>query len=193
MPRQFFKRWLRRFFGRLSNRSFRSRSLHLPFTSLRVEALETRLVMAASLNQAFIASAYQVLLGRAADPSGLSFWSQQLNQGVTATSVVSEITDSTEYKTRELTQFYQEYLHRNPDQAGLTYWFQQLDAGTTWEQVEATIAGSPEHYQYVGQYVSSDVANLFQNTLDRPLDDASSSISRMSPTTGFRARTSPHR
>ena len=127
--------------------------------------------MAAALNQAFIASAYQALLGRPVDGTGLNYWQQQLDSGTNRTAVVAGILASSEYENRELTQLYQTYLGRNPDAGGAANWRRTVERlALPGEQVEADIAGSPEHYNYVGEYVYSDVANLFQNTLDRQLD-----------------------
>src|ERR1041385_6332023 len=111
----FPRSWLRRFFT-LQKYSSPHRQ-----AALRLETLENRTVMAVSLNQAFIASAYQGLLGRPADAFGFACWSQQLDGGASRTDVISGITASDEYHRREVVQVYQTYLNRNPEAAGLAY------------------------------------------------------------------------
>ncbi|HLJ93446.1 MAG TPA: DUF4214 domain-containing protein, partial [Gemmataceae bacterium] len=63
-----------------------------------MEALEDRLAPAVigSPSQNFINQVYQDLLGRMADPSGLSFWSSMVDQGVSRIQVVAQIETSLE-------------------------------------------------------------------------------------------------
>ncbi len=139
-------------------------------SQLGLEWLEDRAVPAASLDAAFIASSYQALLGRPVDPAGLSYWQGQLNQGESRAAVVTGITSSLEYRTRELNSLYQTYLGRNADGGGLAYWSAQLNAGASWEQVEAGISGSQEHYARVGQTPLGGLVDVFQNTVNRTID-----------------------
>src|SRR5262245_11439638 len=62
-------------------RAARNRSGRRAAAPLRVEELEGRALMAAGLNETFVASLYQGVLRRNADAAGLSFWAGGLNAG----------------------------------------------------------------------------------------------------------------
>ena len=67
----------------------------------------------ATLNQVLVEEDYRVLLNRAAEPGGLTYWSTQLNNGVTPNSVGMGIANSTESKTDIVTNDYQSFLNRD--------------------------------------------------------------------------------
>src|SRR5262249_2040015 len=63
---------------------------------LRLEPLEERCTPSATQ---FVTQVYTDLLGRPVDAGGLSFFTGQLNQGVSPTEVVLEIESSSEYQS----------------------------------------------------------------------------------------------
>jgi hypothetical protein len=120
----------------------------------------------------FIAQVYQDLLGRAADPGGLAYWSGQLNQGaLTRSQVALAIENSLEYQTAEVEGVYSRYLHRTADPGGLAGWTAFLQAGGTLQQLEAQIAGSGEYFQVRGGGTNDGFLDaLYQDALGRSVD-----------------------
>jgi hypothetical protein len=120
---------------------------------------------------AFVAHAYQDLLGRTADASGLAYWTGALNQGqLTRTQVALGIESSQEYRTDEVQQVYTQFLHRAADPTGLTTWTAFLAAGSTREQLEAAVAGSGEYYQNSGGSADGFLDALYRDGLGRAVD-----------------------
>lgn len=103
----------------------------------------------------FINAVYQDLLGRPADPGGMSTWSAALGSGMSRTQVAYAIDTSNEARSDTVQFFYQLLLNRPADPGGLSTWAGALNSGSTDEQVLAAIAGSPEFY--------SDASNAYSN------------------------------
>lgn len=83
-------------------------------------------------------SFYLAYYGRPADPAGLSFWSQQLEDAngdfsaiVSAFATSSEATArfGTEDAATRISTIYEQLFDRAPDSAGLNYWLDALDKG----------------------------------------------------------------
>ncbi len=84
---------------------------------------------------------YETYLGRKADPQGLAFWIDQLQNGEDETAVVAYFLLQQEAaklsNTAWLTNLYEGSLGRTPDSTGFTYWLGQLNANQlTRTQVE---------------------------------------------------------
>lgn len=94
----------------------------------------------------FIDGVYECLLGRSADPSGLSTWSAALANGVSRSQVVYDVDTSNEAFNDDVQSDYQSLLGRSADPAGLATWVGALSSGVTDLQVFADIAGSQEFY-----------------------------------------------
>jgi hypothetical protein len=97
---------------------------------------------------------YMLLLGRAADASGASYWTGQLSSlesmesAVQARSQVAvRMASSQENNSNLINDDYQHYLGRPADPQGLQFWLQQFAAGKTNEDVIAGFTGSAEYYQ----------------------------------------------
>ncbi len=110
---------------------------------------------------AFVTSLYQDILGRDPEMAGLDGWLARLNNGVSQSSVVSQIYNSPEAVADRATQgvqanpqaagqiglvtaLYQTILGRAPETAGLNGWLARLDSGQTVEQVAQEIYNSAE-------------------------------------------------
>ena len=159
-------KWTRRVSAKDSTRSRRQ-------FSLQVEPLEGRALLAtATLNQVLVAENYQVFLHRSTDndPTGLAFWSAQLDKGVSPNTVGLGIADSTESANDFVTTQYQNFLGRAPDQAGLTFWLGQLQSGRTPDQVSAGILGSPEFFANAGSTNQGFLNALYADVLGRAPD-----------------------
>src|SRR5690348_4490892 len=85
----------------------------------RLEKLEDRCVLTAFDNQAYVATLYQTLLGRTAEPGGLAYWSNQLAQGSTWQQVAGGIVTSAEYRGRQVEDLYETVLGHPADSTGL--------------------------------------------------------------------------
>jgi hypothetical protein len=116
-----------------------------------------------SSDQLYVGALYRDILGRQPDVSGLNFWVQQLQNGVSRTMVAQDIVRSNEHLTAEVTNYYQVFLNRAPDLAGLTSFVSALQAGFTEEQIVLAIVSSPE---FLSQHRSSALfVNALYNTI----------------------------
>jgi uncharacterized protein (TIGR03118 family) len=122
-------------------------------------------------NARFVDQLYQQFLHRQAEPGGLAFWTNLMDQGMTRTQVAAGIENSTEGLTIQVQNAYQQFLHRSPEQAGLSFWLNFLQQGHTVEQMDAGIVGSAEYLQTRGGGTTNGaLAALFQDALGRPID-----------------------
>jgi Domain of unknown function (DUF4214) len=124
-------------------------------------------------NGAFVTQAYEDLLGRAPDPNGLAYWSEQLIQAsMTRTQVATGIEGSLEYLTVEVQELYGEYLHRTAEQAAVTTWTTFLRSGGSVEQLSAMIVGSNEYFNAHGGTAAGFLVAVYQDVLGRAVDPA---------------------
>ncbi len=86
---------------------------------------------------------YVEVLGRNADPGGMTSWLNALASGWTFGQVRSAIAHSQESQAN-INRIYQEILGRNADPGGMTTWTNNLANGWTLDQVRNAIANSEE-------------------------------------------------
>jgi len=111
------------------------------------------------------------LLGREADPSGLSAWTSALDQGAGRAQVVLGIEGSAEYQGDVVEQLYGRFLRRSADAGGFRSAVAFLQAGGTDEQLAAFLAGSAEYSQTRGGGSNDGFLNAFyQDALGRQPD-----------------------
>lgn len=119
-------------------------------------------------------SLYLAYLGRPAEPAGLAYWSSQMKNAGTPTTldaiysayganpgvtgIVNALANSPEsqafYNTGKattaafITQIYNVLFNRAPDAAGLTYWVQRIDSGSLSRQMAplAMLQGTRERF-----------------------------------------------
>jgi hypothetical protein len=128
---------------------------------------------AARSNQSFVVQAYQSLLGRPPDPAGLDAWTRVLDQGISRSTVVLRIEQSSEFLGDQVQALYAKLLHRPADPDGLATFTALLANGGTAEQVAALIAGSAEYFQvWGGGQTSGFLQALYADILGRSLDPA---------------------
>ena len=113
---------------------------------------------------------FEVLLNRLTD-SGSAGFVNELNNGVSAGTVVLQIEGSSEYLGNQVQALFQRYLHRQADATGLPSFINLLSHGGTLEQAAAIIAGSPEYFQLHGGNNVSFLKALYLDALGR-LPDA---------------------
>jgi hypothetical protein len=113
------------------------------------------------------------VLGRAADPTGLSGWSNFLAQGGTAKQLEAFLLGSDEYfsgrgggtNSSFLNSVYGDVLGRSVDASGSQTWNQALAAGISRTAVAAAILGSLESD-------TDEVQALYVKILRRPADSS---------------------
>ncbi|WP_151636056.1 DUF4214 domain-containing protein [Noviherbaspirillum aerium] len=97
---------------------------------------------------------YQAAFDRAPDVSGLIYWNQMMNKGLSLNDVAYNFTASTEFASKYgsnlsnsqfLTELYNNVLNRAPDTLGLNYWLDGLSSGLTREQVLIQFSESAEN------------------------------------------------
>ena len=93
---------------------------------------------------------YADLLGRAASPSDIGFWTSVLAGGASRFAVVSTFLGTTEYRTRLVGSYFMQYLGRpaDPSVSNPVGFFQQLfQSGFSDAFVQSAILASPEFYR----------------------------------------------
>src|SRR5262249_33297035 len=140
---------------------------------LQVECLEARQV---PTNAGFVTALYTDLLGRVPDPFGLTFFTAQLNLGVSRQLVASTFLASPEFQVREVNNLSLSLLARPADPFGATFFLSLLQTGATFRQVEATIIGSDEFFLRNGATIGGFLNALYVDVLGRPVDAAGLSI-----------------
>jgi hypothetical protein len=122
-------------------------------------------------NQIFLTNLYPALLRRPVDNTGLTYYSGQLDLGVSRNAITAQIMNSTEYLTVQVTILYQTILRRAPDPAGLAANVASLRQSRNFLQLEATFFGSQEYFQTQGGGTTNGyLAALYRDLLGRALD-----------------------
>lgn len=109
-----------------------------------------------------ICALYYTLFGRSPDLTGLNYWREAAQQGISLESIANNIMASEEYTTTSagkttgemLTQFYQLGLGRDPDYAGYEYWLSEIANGMSLTGVATRLAESAEAADYLGKQLS---------------------------------------
>jgi Domain of unknown function (DUF4214) len=102
-------------------------------------------------NGGFVTLMYQNVLGRAPDPQGLAFWTNELNTGLqTRTTLMYSFIISAEFDNNIRNPayallLYLGFLARDPDPGGYDYWLGVLRQGIPVPTVIASFVYSPEY------------------------------------------------
>ncbi len=142
-------------------------------------------------NAGFVTRLYQNVLGRAPDPSGYTYWVNQLSAGETRANELTNFSESPENVTgtssaisggiwlrddtaASIARLYDTVFGRKPDVAGLAYWLNNVEGGLqTMPQVTQAFISSPEFLATYGSLTNAAfVQGLYQNTLHRAPDNA---------------------
>ena len=121
---------------------------------------------------AFLCQAYEDLLGRLPDASGLSTFGGLLNAGFSRTQVAYDLATSGEYRADFVEAVFKYYLGRPADSTGLATFNRLLNAGTSDQQVIADVVGSPEFVGDAGGTNTEFVDRLYDKGLGRTPDAA---------------------
>lgn len=101
---------------------------------------------------------YEAAFDRKPDASGLGFWINGLDHGITLHSIATSFLASAEFKSRYgdemsqkdyVTALYLNVLNRAPDQAGTDFWVNALNSGSSRAQVLVNFSESIENQQGV--------------------------------------------
>lgn len=121
-------------------------------------------------NERFVVQTYLDLLRR--DPSVA-----EKNSGVATlagnpgsvgrTTLVQQLTSSSEYRQSIITDAYQRYLHRSSSGSDVTFWQGQFSGGGTVEQFVAAILGSLEYFNNGGGANLPWIDHVFADLLGR--------------------------
>lgn len=78
-------------------------------------------------NTAYIDALYQLILGRAPDSDGLTYWQGQLTPGASRSSVAADIWNSPEHRGLQVNQYYQEFLGRQESSSEQNAWVNNFE------------------------------------------------------------------
>ena len=107
-------------------------------------------------NEGFVNGLYVDAFSRVADSAGISFWTEQLDAGVTRKTVIQDFLISSEYIAEHLSNsqyikgLYEDILGRHEDASVANYWVGQLDSGISRATVVGAFLASPEFNNLVG-------------------------------------------
>ncbi len=142
-------------------------------------------------NAAFVDYVYQHALGRGPDQGGSTFWTGQLDAGLSRGDLLVNFSESSEHRGRTanaveqgyfqtddtyqaIALLYDGFTNRLPDAGGLTFWSEQVKTGAlTLSQVASNFAASGEFTTATNGLSNAQLVDyMFHNTLDRAPDGA---------------------
>ncbi len=143
-------------------------------SALELQLLEDRCTPAGLAGQSIATQAYQNLLGRDIDPSGLATWGNFIDSGISPSIAAVGIENATSQEFNEVlvNQLYSTYLGRAPGATDATTWLGFLDAGGSYHQMVILISSSDEAFTHAGGTNDTWLSALFTNALGRPIDSA---------------------
>jgi uncharacterized protein GlcG (DUF336 family) len=139
-----------------------------------MQSLEQRRLLVAgantpgSIESQFVNELYQDVLHRSASPADVSYFLNEVDNGLPLGVIVDNFLTSPEYHAGEVANDFATYLGRSPDPAGAAFWQSQLDAGTPESQFITSLIASPEYYTKHGGTDSGFIGGIYQDVLARP-------------------------
>lgn len=107
----------------------------------------------------FVDSAYQDVLGRAAEAAGKAYWVNFLSIGGTRSQFAQTLLTSSEYRLNTIGNYYQDYLGRTPGPSESNWWLGQVQSGAvTLGAIAQSFLGSDEYFASAQQ--SSGASSL---------------------------------
>ncbi|HEV3024033.1 MAG TPA: DUF4214 domain-containing protein, partial [Pirellulales bacterium] len=119
---------------------------------------------------AFVEAAYDNLMGRAADPGGLSAFTNAIASGTSPAAAAATMTQSNEFLDGVVEQAYRDYLGRDADTSGLQFWANQMRQGLSDAQLDAGFIGAPEFFSHSGATNTAWVNEMYFDLLGRAPD-----------------------
>ena len=118
---------------------------------------------------------YIGLLGRAADPEGLQYWTQEINDGVLTIEQLRAniVNEQPEYaaglgsltRAQAVTQLYQNLFDRDPEPAGLTYWVSGGGASVNFDQLVLALIDGAQGSDILALDNKTTIANYYTSQL----------------------------
>jgi len=103
---------------------------------------------AGGTNAAFVARAYEDVLGRTPDPSGQAYWTTKANNGTERGQIARQFLASAEAKRTIVRDQFLRFLDRQPTANELATWTASLDSNANGEQaLIAFLAGTSAYFQ----------------------------------------------
>ena len=115
----------------------------------------------------YVDAAYQALLGRPADPGGLSYWAARLRGGMTRVGFTDLLARSPEWTRHVVEDLYLDVFGRVPDASGLDYWSNLIRNGMRVASVATSLYASGEYYASAGGANGGFVDALYLDVLHR--------------------------
>ncbi len=140
-------------------------------------------------NEAFVTALYENILGRGPDAAGHAFWTNALNDGASRATVLSQLSESGENKTKtaslvsagiwdaddqmvQLARLYDTAFGRNADLNGTVFWKDAMQVGSA--TLTSAAAAFTQSAEFLLKYGALDnaafVTAIYQNALDRTPD-----------------------
>ena len=130
-------------------------------------------VAVSAQNQAWLEAVYKTLLHRDVDTQGLNEWGAALNSGSTATQIVMDIEQTTEYETDQVQAAFQQYLGVAAPSSAVSYLVGLMQAGVDYRVVQSIVIGSTAFYAANGNSPQGFLNAVYQDLLNRPPDQTS--------------------
>jgi uncharacterized protein YkwD len=119
-------------------------------------------------SRAWVSSMYQDLLGRAAAPSEIDWWLQNMARGTAASDVALGFAASAEREGQRISATYLIVLGRRATPAEVNWWVDRFQQGATNEDVAAGFLASSEFYDKLGHgNVVNWLQSVYQDVLHR--------------------------
>jgi len=130
----------------------------------------------------FVDSAYQDVLGRAAEAAGKAYWVNFLSTGGTRSQFAQTLLTSSEYRLNTIASYYQDYLGRTPGPSESNWWLGQVQSGAvTLGAIAQSFLGSDEYFASAQQ--SSSASSLGADAIvDQPQSSTPASRAAISST-----------
>lgn len=135
----------------------------------QLEILEQRELLASGADAlaTYVDALYHDLLGRAADPSGQTYWAGRLEQGEYPCAAAASIVSSREYLVDKIDAAFTQILGRLPDREGLDYWL-----GQAGNRLEIGLLAADEFYARAGGNDRAFLQAAYQQLLARQAEPA---------------------
>ena len=123
--------------------------------------------------EAFVDQIYRDFLSRGPDPSGLTYWADQIRSGSPPEQVVENLLLSPEFQgtTAPIVRLYQSIFGRLPDLGGLRFWVSKRSSGSSLETIaEQFLLGAEFEELAAAQSTEQIVSAVYERTLGRTPD-----------------------
>jgi hypothetical protein len=122
-------------------------------------------------NREFVKALYKDLQGREGDPTGVNYWVDNMNKGMSKREVAKKFLSSKEYSRKIVTKYYGWFFDRKPDQGGLKHYAEMVQKNN-WTEREILIefCVSEEFWNKSGKNPKGYITRLYQKLQSRQPD-----------------------